>query len=143
METVSVIKTSILVRGRTGSVDDVPVAFHHQPNQGRRSSLFIGNTLEVLIRHTSCGAGPAREVEATAARDDLQIVFVQRTCAEPSQGVPHGFAQELDSIARQKDMDLMPSLNRCGRDEKGECRLGRALRATGDMDKEAGHEHLT
>src|SRR5690349_1812188 len=93
------------------SVDDVAVALHDQPNQGRRGSLLIGNTLEVLIGHTACGTGPAREVETTASRDDLQIVFVQRTCAEPRQGVPHRLAQQLDSIACQKDMDLMPCLD--------------------------------
>jgi hypothetical protein len=98
METAFATGPPFLTRVLTGSVDDAPVALHHQPNQGRRGSLLIGNTLEVLVGHTACGAGPAREVETTAARDNLQIVFVQRTYAEPRQSVPHGLPHQLDRI---------------------------------------------
>jgi hypothetical protein len=72
-----------LARVLTGSVDDVPVAFHDQPNQSRRGSFLIGNTLEVLIGHTACGAGPAQEVETTASCDDLQIVLVSAPVPSP------------------------------------------------------------
>jgi hypothetical protein len=70
-------------------------------------------------------------------------MFMQGTCAEPHQGVPHGFAQELNSIACQEDMNFMSRFNRRRCDNEGESCLGRVLRPAGDVDEEAGHEHLT
>ena len=87
-------------------------------------ALLVWRTLGVILGHTSCRAGPTREVEATAFRYDLQVVLVQRARPEPSQGVPNGLTHQLDCIACEKDMNLMPRLNCRRRDKKASVASG-------------------
>jgi hypothetical protein len=60
----------------------------------------------------------------------------------PDEAGARGFADELNRIACQEHVNLMPCLDGCCRDEEGECSLSGVFRPAGDMDKKAGHDHL-
>jgi hypothetical protein len=61
---------------------------------------------------------------------------------KPYKAGARSFAHELDRIACQEHVNLMPCLDGCCRDEEGEGGLSGVLRPAGDIDKKAGHEHL-
>jgi hypothetical protein len=92
----------------------------------------VRNALKVLIIDTACGTGTGREVESTASSYHLVAMLPKNTRAKPCEAIAYRLADELDSIACQKDVDSVPRLDRCCRNEKGECRFCGILRPAGD-----------
>ncbi len=101
------------------------------------------DALKVRIADAACGTGPSREVEPTTASRDLVEMLPKGTRTKPYEAGARRFPHKLDSIACQEHVNLMPCLDGCCRDEEGECTLSGVFRPAGDMDKKAGHEHLT
>ena len=100
------------------------------------------DTLKVRIADTPRGTGPSREIQPATSGDHLVEMLPKGTRTKPDEAGACGFADELNRITCQEEVNLMPSLDGCCRDEECECSLSGVFRPAGDMDKKAGQDHL-